>query len=118
MAKYFFIPKEIAKNTDLTSDQKLLISIGLQYHNAGVPEKFNSENVQKSIGMSATVFQNTVDGLISKQLVSYGKNGELVLNHAELILKKFLEASNYKDFKSIFIKDNGTVSIIGDVYPN
>ena len=97
MANFWNVPKILLKNSNVSADEKLILSVALQYFNAGFPEKLTIQQLCTVIGIDEAMADTYVTELLSKGLLK--QNSEFVeLNHIELIKNKLFEPSNYKEF--------------------
>lgn len=96
MAKSWSIPKTLARTFDLNANEKLIISLLLQYTNAGC-DNADPSTTKACLGMRTSTFNATVRRLNEKNLLKTEESGALSLNHTEAILKKYLSLNNYKD---------------------
>ena len=93
-------PKQLCKSRELDGEQKFIISVTLQYLNAGVPEKANSSTLPETLGLSEDAFATAMKGLEEKGLASL-KEGQVILNHLELIRGGLLSVKNYANFDDV-----------------
>ena len=97
MANFWNVPKILLKNSNVSADEKLILSVALQYFNAGFPEKLTIQQLCTVIGINEAMADTYIAELLSKGLLK--QNSEFIeLNHIELIKNKLFDPSNYKEF--------------------
>ena len=97
MANFWNMPKSLMKNENISADGKLILTVALQYFNAGYPEKLTVPQLCKVVGIDEALAYTFIAELLSKGLLK--QNSEFVeLNHIELIKNKLFDPSNYKEF--------------------
>lgn len=86
------------RSKKLSANGKLILTVALQYFNAGYPEKLTIPQLCKIVGASEKSINSRLWKLISKGFIK--QNSEFVeLNHIELIKNKLFDPTNYKDFE-------------------
>lgn len=102
MSNFWNMPKSLMKSENISADGKLILTVALQYFNAGYPEKLTIQQLCTVIGIDEDMADTYISELLSKGLLK--QNSEFVeLNHIELIKNKLFDPSNYKEFyKALF----------------
>ena len=97
MANFWNMPKSLMKCENISAEGKLILTVALQYFNAGFSEKLTIQQLCTVIGIDEAMADTYVTELLSKGLLK--QNSDFVeLNHIELIKNKLFEPSNYKEF--------------------
>ena len=98
MANFWNVPKSLMRSREVSANGKLILSIALQYFNAGYPEKLTIPQLCKVVGASERRINSRLGKLIAKGFIK--QNSEFVeLNHIELIKNKLFDPTNYKNFE-------------------
>lgn len=98
MANFWNVPKSLMRSREVSANGKLILSIALQYFNAGYPEKLTIPQLCNVVGASERRINSRIGKLISKGFIK--QNSDFVeLNHIELIKNKLFDPTNYKDFE-------------------
>ena len=98
MTNFWNVPKSLMRSKNISSNGKLILSIALQYFNAGYPEKLTIPQLCKVVGSNERRINSQLGRLIAKGLIK--QNNDFVeLNHIELIKNKLFDPTNYKYFE-------------------
>lgn len=97
MANFWNMPKSLMKSENISAEGKLILTVALQYFNAGYHEKLTVPQLCNVVGIDEEMADTYISELLSKGLLK--QNSDFIeLNHIELIKNKLFDPSNYKEF--------------------